>query len=562
MLGQILNERYQIISILGSGGFGRTYLARDTHHPDRLLCTVKQLQPVDRDPQAMEVAQQIFSQEAAILEQLGTHPQIPCLLSYFEASGDFFVVQDYVEGYPFSKELIAGDRWSESQVFEFLREILPLLDFIHSQGVIHRDIKPDNILRRQQDNKLVLVDFGSLKQIYLQKTLPANAVETVAIGTPGYMAIEQRQGHYYLSSDIYSLGAIVIQALIGLHPQFFQYDPQTGEIIWPKNICSPAFAAVLSRMVAYQFQDRYQSAREVLKTIEQLQMPRSHTELPPIAPVSRYQLPLNGDRIPSDRSPTTVPRRRRVKKQKKAQKPKGKSQNSLGIIVVLGLSVAVVFSFSFALTLAFRKSPQSSVTPRTVSSPSQKSSNVVKNASTDNDIPTNSCTVQSEFGLNIRTRPNGAKIGGMVRGERAILTGIEDGNWVEISNPIQGWVSKNYLQCASPSFIERASSPAKITGNEGEDILQAAFSLMETGDLQGAIALAEEIQTDSSAYRDAQNAIIQWRIVKERYEAMQQAKKSKRWEDIIADLKANGLPESDYWRNEFAELGKQAKLRR
>ncbi|WP_204102102.1 MULTISPECIES: serine/threonine protein kinase [Spirulina sp. CCY15215] len=561
MLGQILNERYQIISILGSGGFGRTYLARDTHHADKILCTVKQLQPASRDPQAMAIAQQLFSQAAETLEQLGTHPQIPCLLSYFEASGDFFVVQDYVEGYPFSKEIIAGDRWSESQVFEFLREILPLLDFIHSQGVIHRDIKPDNILRRQQDNKLVLVDFGSLKQIYLQKTLAANAVETVAIGTPGYMAIEQRQGHYYLSSDIYSLGVIAIQALIGFHPQFFQYDTQTGEIIWPKNICSPAFAAVLSRMVAYRFQDRYQSAREVLKTIEQIQIPRSHTELPPIAPVSRYQLPLNGEAIASNSSPTPILRRRRVKKPPKSQKRKKPGQNSLGIFILLAFLVTVMFSFSFVVTLALRKSPQSSVTRKTVPSQNKKAGNALETSATDK-IPTNSCTVQSEFGLNIRTRPNGEKIGGMVRGERAILTGLEDGNWVEISNPIQGWVSRNYLQCASPSFIERASSPAKITGDEGEDILQAAFSLMETGDLQGAIALAEEIQTDSSVYRDAQNAIIQWRIVKERYEAMQQAKKSKRWEDIIADLKANGLPESDYWRNEFAELGKQAKLRR
>ncbi|MEA5469005.1 serine/threonine protein kinase [Spirulina sp. 06S082] len=561
MLGQILNERYQIISILGSGGFGRTYLARDTHHTDKILCTVKQLQPASRDPQAMAIAQQLFSQAAETLEQLGTHPQIPRLLSYFEASGDFFAVQDYVEGYPFSKEIIAGDRWSESQVFEFLREILPLLDFIHSQGVIHRDIKPDNILRRQQDNKLVLVDFGSLKQIYLQKTLPANTVETVAIGTPGYMAIEQRQGHYYLSSDIYSLGAIAIQALIGFHPQFFQYDTQTGEIIWPKNICSPAFAAVLSRMVAYRFQDRYQSAREVLKTIEQIQIPRSHTELPPIAPVSRYQLPLNSEAIASNSSPTPILRRRRVKKPPKSQKRQEKAQNSLGIFILLAFLVTVMFSFSFVVTLAVRKSPQSSVTRKTGPSQNKKAANVLETSATDK-IPTNSCTVQSEFGLNIRTRPNGEKIGGMVRGERAILTGLEDGNWVEISNPIQGWVSKNYLQCASPSFIERASSPAKITGNEGEDILQAAFSLMETGDLQGAIALAEEIQTNSSAYRDAQNAIIQWRIVKERYEAMQQAKKSKRWEDIIADLKANGLPESDYWRNEFTELGKQAKLRR
>ncbi|MGK7927291.1 MAG: protein kinase [Spirulina sp.] len=560
MLGQILNGRYQIIAILGSGGFGRTYLARDMYHSDRPPRTVKQLQSASRDSQDMEIAKQVFSREAEILEQLGTHPQIPHLLTYFTAFEDFFLVQEYIEGYPLSKEIVGSDRWNENQAIEFLLEILPLLDFIHARGVIHRDIKPDNILRRQQDGKLVLVNFGNVKKIRLQQTFIPDAIETVAIGTPGYMASEQLQGQCYFSSDIYSVGVIAIQALIGFHPQFFQYDAQTGEILWPKNICSPALAAVLSRMVSYRFQDRYQSAREVLKTIEQIHIPRARIQLPPISPVSYYPLPADRDGFSGDLSPTTVPRRRLVKKQKKSKFRKRKAKNPLAILVFLALPiVAVIFSLSFGITRALQQFSRSSVATRTIPpetpSPSRELETISDTPSTAK-IPDNSCTVAVEVGLNIRARPNGEKIGGMARGERAILTGLEDGNWVEISNPIQGWVARNYLQCTSSSFIETASAPA----DKGEAMLQTALASMEGGDLPGAIARARAIETESSAYRDAQTAITQWMRIQERYQAMQQAKNAKRWEEILIDLNTHGLPDSPYWRNKFVELGEQARL--
>lgn len=552
MLGQILNERYQIIAILGSGGFGRTYLARDTHHADNLLCTVKQLQVGSLDSQQMEQARETFSREAEILKQLGVHPQIPRVLSYFEAFSDFFLVQEYIEGHPLSKEIVVGDRWDESKAIEFLLALLPLLDFIHARGVIHRDIKPDNILRRQQDNRLILVDFGNIKQIYQPDTgLP------VAIGTPGYMAGEQFQGNYYFCSDIYSVGTLVIQALTGFHPQFFQYDSQTGDILWQKNICSPALAAVLGRMVSYRFGDRYQSAREVLKTIEQLHIPRSpHTELPPIASVSSFPLPsANMARISGDRpAVATAPRRRRVKKLKvrKTKYPKI-------FFLFLGLPVVMIFALSFRITVFLQNSSRPPIASQEPTAQPLGNSEVLETASSS-EIPANSCTVEVARGLNIRARPNGAKIGGMVQGERAILTGLEDGNWVEISNPIQGWVAKKFLQCLPSSFIEGASSPAP-TLDAGEKLLQTAFTRMEAGDISGAIARVREIQPDSLAYRDAQTAMTQWRRIQERYQAMQQAQRSRRWEDILVDLNTHGLPESPYWRGKFIELGEQARLR-
>ncbi|MEM9539284.1 MAG: serine/threonine protein kinase [Cyanobacteria bacterium P01_E01_bin.42] len=550
MLGQTLNERYQIMAILGSGGFGRTYLARDTHYPDNLLCTVKQLQVGSPNSQQMERARETFSREAETLKQLGVHPQIPQVLSYFEGFGDFFLVQEYVEGHPLTKEIVVGDRWEESKAIEFLSALLPLLEFIHARGVIHRDIKPDNILRRQQDNRLILVDFGNIKQIYQSET-----GAKVAIGTPGYMASEQFQGNAYFCSDIYSVGTLVIQALTGFHPQFFQYDSQTGDILWQKNICSPALAAVLNRMVSYRFGDRYQSAREILKTIEQLQIPRSHTELPPIASVSSYPLPPPNPPQFSVEGPAlaTVPRRRR----KKTKVRKSKSPRIA--LLFFGLPAFLIFALSFGITVSLQRSSRTPMaTPQP--SPQAPANSQVLETTASNEIPANSCTVQVARGLNIRARPNGAKVGGMVQGERAILTGLEDGNWVEISNPIQGWVAKNYLQCAPSPFVERASSPAPIL-DAGEQLLQTAFASMEAGELSDAIAMAGEVQPDSSAYRDAQTAITQWRRIQERYQAMQQARRSRRWQDILIDLNTNGLPESPYWRNKFIELGERARSR-
>lgn len=565
MLGQILNERYQIMAILGSGGFGRTYLARDTRNPDSPPRTIKQLQPASRDSQAMESAREVFAREAEILKQLGTHPQIPRVLDYFSALGDFFLVQEYIEGHSLSKAIAIGDRWSESQAIAFLLELLPLLDFIHARGVIHRDIKPDNILRRQQDSRLVLVDFGNMKQIYQLPALITDAKPRVAIGTPGYMASEQFHGHYYFCSDIYSLGVLTIQALTGFHPQFFQYDAQSGEILWQKNLCSPALAAVLSRMVSYRYQDRYQSAREVLKTIEQLHIPRSHTELPPIASVASYPLPsrasLSRDRLSDRNSLAGTPRRRLIKKTKVRKSNIKKSQV---LLLFLGLPIALVFSLSFGVTILWRNFSRPSVqTQRSVSS-KPITSRVLETASTAK-IPENSCTVRVDVGLNIRARPNGAKIGGMVQGERAILTGLEDGNWVEISNPIQGWVAKNYLQCtpssSSSSFIESAATDAPPTGDRGWATLQTAMTRMDNGDFAGAIARAQSISPDSAAYVQAQATMGQWRRIQERYQAMQDAKKSRRWEDILVDLDTYGLPESPYWNGKFKELGEQARSR-
>ncbi|NES23399.1 MAG: hypothetical protein F6K41_31905 [Symploca sp. SIO3E6] len=271
MAGKLLSQHYQIVEVLGVGGFSRTYLAEDIYRGNR-TCVVKHFQPTSSDPSFLQAAQRLFQGEAEVLEKLGHHNQIPQLLAYFEDDKqDFYLVLEYTAGQLLSTEMLTGYCWSENQVIELLQEVLELLVFIHSHGVIHRDIKPDNLIRRELDNRLVLIDFGSIKQIGTQGIIPqAHRHVTIPIGTQGYLAAEQGQGNPRPSSDLYSLGIIAIQALMGLEPTQFERD-EMGEICWQQQAkVTPELASVINKLVAYHFKDRYQSATEALDALQPL----------------------------------------------------------------------------------------------------------------------------------------------------------------------------------------------------------------------------------------------------------------------------------------------------
>ncbi len=281
MLGQLLDGRYQVLQVLGGGGFGQTYIAQDTHRPGFPKCVVKHLKPVTRSPEFLETARRLFTSEAETLEQLGNYDQIPRLLAYFEDNQEFFLVQEFIEGHTLKAELVPNQTWTEDKVIQLLQQVLGILQFIHSHNVIHRDIKPDNIIRRQQDGKLVLIDFGAVKQVQTQLlTVPGRTGATIIIGTPGYMSTEQGQGKPRPNSDIYSLGIIGIQSLTGLHPVNFEEDPDTGEISWQHQAkVSSELASVLSKMVLHHFKQRYQSAAEVLRVLRHLDTQVENTTL-------------------------------------------------------------------------------------------------------------------------------------------------------------------------------------------------------------------------------------------------------------------------------------------
>ncbi|MEL7069710.1 MAG: serine/threonine-protein kinase [Cyanobacteria bacterium J06581_3] len=266
----ILSGRYQVRQALATGGMGQTFLAEDTHLPGNPVCVVKQLKPDTDDVNFLATAKRLFFSEAETLQKLGTHAQIPRLLAYFEENNEFYLVQEYIEGKPLSQEIVLGQRWSEPQAVQLLQDILGVLSFVHHQDVIHRDLKPDNIIRRQSDQKLVLIDFGAVKQVHSQIGTAAQPNNTVAIGTRGYMPSEQISGRPRISSDLYAVGKIAIQALTGLLPTQLREDAD-GELIWRDQASvSDGFATFLSKMVRDYHKQRYQSSDEALQALWQL----------------------------------------------------------------------------------------------------------------------------------------------------------------------------------------------------------------------------------------------------------------------------------------------------
>ncbi|MEN9216551.1 MAG: serine/threonine-protein kinase [Gloeomargarita sp. HHBFW_bins_162] len=267
--GEKLAGRYLVVKTLGAGGFGTTYLAQDTQRPGQPACVVKHLKPDSKDEFILTTARRLFTSEAEILEKLGKHDQIPALLAYFEENGQFYLAQEFIEGHPLSQEIKKGVPWPQEKVVRMLADVLSTLEFVHQNGVIHRDIKPDNLIRRKSDGKLVLIDFGAVKAIQDPKVAAQQQTgATVAIGTVGYAPAEQAQGKPQFASDIYSLGIMAICALTGKEPDQLESDPQTGELLWRQGITvGHALGTVLDRMVRYQYSRRYAHAGEALAAL-------------------------------------------------------------------------------------------------------------------------------------------------------------------------------------------------------------------------------------------------------------------------------------------------------
>jgi len=272
MIGQLADQRYRVVSILGSGGFGCTYLAHDTRRPGEPVCVVKELSPASDDPKVLQVARRLFSSEAATLEKLGSHDQIPRLLAYFEENGGFYLVQEFVDGITLDRELRQGDIWGTDRVLELLHQVLEILAFVHSQKVIHRDVKPANIMRRHSDRKFVLLDFGAVKEIRQASAGSpdiSTAPKTVSIGTVGYASPEQLQGKPRESSDVYALGVIAIQALTGESPQDFLED-EMGEIFWQAKELPADLYRLIRKMVKRNYRERYNTALDALADLQPL----------------------------------------------------------------------------------------------------------------------------------------------------------------------------------------------------------------------------------------------------------------------------------------------------
>ncbi|BAU67225.1 serine/threonine protein kinase [Stanieria sp. NIES-3757] len=268
--GTILNDRYKIIREIGRGGFGRTYLAEDTQRY-REKCVLKEFAPQVENERDLRKAEELFEREAGILYQL-KHEQIPrfeaLLRTKINGKESLFLVQEYIEGDSYWDLLQRTGKFSEVEVIQLLKELLPVLEYIHSENLIHRDISPDNLLFREKDDKPVLIDFGCVK-------VAANAVSKstgqsiTLIGKKGYAPEEQmRSGQAFPSSDLYSLAVTIVVLLTAKQPHDL-YDMHQGVWRWQSEVkLSSHLSKILEKMLAYHPRDRYQSARQVIKALE------------------------------------------------------------------------------------------------------------------------------------------------------------------------------------------------------------------------------------------------------------------------------------------------------
>ncbi|MGB3238316.1 MAG: serine/threonine-protein kinase [Geitlerinemataceae cyanobacterium] len=269
----LLHDRYRVVKALGKGGFGTTFLAQNAVLPGNPVCTIKQLRLASKDPQVIRRASILFRREAATLGKIGNHPQIPSLLDYFETHNQFYLVQEYVQGLTIKQEVQKFGCFSETQVRAVLDEILLVLKYLKQQEVIHRDIKPANIIRRQIDHRLVLIDFGAVKDEVSQTVMLLDGGSQLpntcfAIGTPGFAPREQIALQPVYASDIYALGATCLYLLIGESPRRLGCDPMTGEVLWRDRVSvSDRLAAILNKMLKPLVHYRYQSAEEVLQDL-------------------------------------------------------------------------------------------------------------------------------------------------------------------------------------------------------------------------------------------------------------------------------------------------------
>ncbi|MDF5730285.1 MAG: serine/threonine protein kinase [Rhizonema sp. PD38] len=590
MIGKLLDYRYQVIKVLATGGFGQTYIAQDTKRPGNPVCVVKHLKPANSEQKVFDTAKRLFHNEAETLEKLGNHDQIPRLLAYFDQNQEFYLVQEFIEGHPLSEELLAHQSWSESQVVQMLHEVLSILLFVHRQGVIHRDIKPDNIIRRTRDNQLVLVDFGAVKQLRVVAEHPEKALMltpivyhtgTVAIGTPGYMPTEQGHGKPRPNSDIYALGIIAIQTLTGMSPIDLPEDPQTGEILWQHLVpVSKELATVLTKMVHYHFKDRYQSVSEVLQAVESFSSRTAPPEYPPNprflaiqspSPQSRQRTVALAPANPALPAPISVT--------KNADKVSGKP-DILQLLILVGLASGAA-----------------------IAAPT-----VVKNAQNvgsflgSKDIPAEQNCTALVVGSNIRSEPSAI-------GSDTIMQTVNDQKKFEVTGKRtkRGWVQvklesgrsgwahdyaiKNNEEWSSclrdkgialrivddnaliaerpipkpkPATTEASekSSP-KTSDNNATPVMQQARKKYESGDLPGAIALLKSVASPANGVKDGPEMIAEWQKDWKKAESLfndtNTALAQGKWDKVAAYKDhPEKLPNIQYWRDKLEPLLKQA----
>lgn len=307
--GTLLQQRFQVVKVLGQGGFGRTYLAEDQGRFHE-LCVLKEFTPQQTGAGAFQKAKELFQKEAAILYRIN-HPQVPKFQATFESQGRLFLVQQYIQGKTYQalleQRLAKGQVFSESECLWLLQQMLSVLQYLHQQNILHRDIAPDNIIQREADGLPVLIDFGAVKELATRLSQPPGQSVT-RIGKDFYAPIEQLQwGAPDRSSDLYSLAVTLVVLLTGREPGEL-YDAQAQTWFWQRWVTiTPSFANLLNRMLQAKPSDRFPSADAVLALLGNTPPPLTPMPAAPLATAAQPTMNVVGRSPHPSSAPVSPP---------------------------------------------------------------------------------------------------------------------------------------------------------------------------------------------------------------------------------------------------------------
>ncbi|NER33694.1 MAG: tetratricopeptide repeat protein [Oscillatoria sp. SIO1A7] len=367
-IGQLLDRRYRIVKVLGSGAFGQTYLAADTHRPGYPQCVVRQLRPTGEQPKNLHPIELIVKQKAESIEKLGKNNQIPQLLAFFEEEEEFYVVEEYIPGSGLDSELFPGQPLGEEKTVALLEEILEILIFVHSNEITHGNIKPENLIRHQVTGKLVLIDFKWLGADGEELLNGDRSIPEVGVGiTQTYLPQEKTEEERGYAQDIHAVGAIGIQALVGLSIDDLSKLPlenngTAGTIIWRHRVeVRAGLADVIDKMVSPDPLQRYKSAKEVMADLRRVKIRSQVPPPPPPVPQSSAQTTAgqtNGQttgqttgQLPAEWQQDGKKKAEPIANEASQPESGGKQQNWIGVpIARVGAAVALLLALILGWT--------------------------------------------------------------------------------------------------------------------------------------------------------------------------------------------------------------------
>ena len=528
VLGQFLNGHYKIVQGLSAGAFGQTYIAEDTWLMGKRHCLVKHLEPKGDNPRRWQNCERRFTSEAETLKKLGNHDQIPQLLDRFEDNQGFYLVQELIAGELLSAELPtskhSAKRWSEAQCFELLDDVLGILEFVHSQGIIHGDLKPNNLIRRTSDGRIVLIDFGAAQEFQptqVKAHLSRPFKTPVAIRSLGYQAPEQLNGQIYPNSDLYALGMVAIEALTGLHPSQLKPDLHTGEANWQQQVSvSEPMACLLNHMVRYNFKDRYQSASDARKVLKRLIIMSEEQD------VRKEELSEQWVSY----SPSVLP----------PSIPLAETEELEQYLHTVPLLKPNVSSQPFANTnsssLVAEGVPQEAAAYSPTGMLAQQGEAQTQSAPEAHDSSRRSEKWEYAREIAIACCPK----------LPPLMTGVGAG--MATSNALAISFGLYTLLYAAPS-------------NPGSDLLAKATEKYKAGNIDEAVALAKSIPTNSAAYQESLKAMQQWHSewnkAATQFKAVEEAFNDGQWREVLNE--ANKTPNIAVWQQKIQPFVEQAK---